>query len=136
MKAGKAIFSILSTDATVSATVTESGVVKVFPIQIPQRTNYPAIVYNIISNQPHDTKTGVSRFDQIRVQIDCYAKTYTGAATLDDAVRVALDRKAPGAYGGVVVKGLSYINTNETLTEADNVYRISTDYQIIIDPFI
>jgi len=135
MKAGRAIYNILSNDATLILLLTESGEVKVFPDQMPQRFSYPTVVYSIISTSPNATKTGVSRFDQVRVQIDCYARTYKAAHALDDAVRLALDRKTPGTYDTVVMKGVSYLNSNGNIEEPDNVYRVSSDYQIIIDPF-
>lgn len=134
MKVGKAIHNILSNDATVAALITDGSAVKCFPVQIPQLTQFPAIVYTVVSNFPNDTKTGRSEFDQVRVQIDCYARSYTAATELEDAVRNALDRVTPGTYGTVVVKGTRYLSTNETIEEDDNVYRVSTDYQIIIDP--
>ena len=137
MKAGLAIFDILSTDATVAPLVTEGSYKKIFPTQIKQGTSYPAIVYTAVSNVPNETKTSASQFDQVRMQLDIYARTYSEAATLNTAVRNALDRwngGQVGTAGGVTVKGISYININEALEEADNVHRISADYQVIIDP--
>ncbi len=135
MKAGRAIYNILSNDATLISLLTESGEVKVFPDQMPQRWNYPAVIFSIISTAPNGTKTGVSRFDQVRIQLDCYARTYKAAHALDDAVRLALDRKTPGTYDSVVVMGISYLNSNGSLDKPDNVERVSSDYQVIIDPF-
>lgn len=137
MKVVKVIHAILSEDATVGPLVLEGGFYKVFPLQIKQGYSYPAIVVTPVSVNANETKTSASIFDQVRVQIDCYAKTYTEAATLDDAVRAALDRYNDGWVGqveNVTVKGISYINSNETIDEPDNVYRVSTDYQVIIDP--
>lgn len=135
MNVGKAIYNILSNDAPVAALLTESGKVKVFPVLMPERYSYPVAVYSVVSNTPHGTKTGVSRFDQVRVQIDCYGRVYEDTGELAQAVRAALDRKAPGTYGGITVKGISYVSTNMALEEDDNVFRISEDYQIIIDVF-
>ena len=139
MKVGDAIYSILSNDATVGPLVLENGVYKVFPTMHVQRYSFPSVVYSIVSGTFNETKTSASRFDEIRVQIDCYASTYDQASTLDEAVRAAIDRynnAAQTTVAGVMVKGASLINVNETLIEADNVFRVSADYKIIIDPTV
>lgn len=134
IKVSKALYSILSSDVPLVVTLTEGSVIKVFPLEIPQRTSLPAVVYSVVSNTPHDDKDGPSTFDQVRVQVDSYARTYNDCADLASKVRDALDRVTPGTYNSVIVKGTRYISSNMQVIEDDNVYRISEDYQIIINP--
>ena len=84
---GKAIYSILSNDATVSAMVST----RIFPIVAAQDTAFPFVVYTITNQEPSMTKDGVSPLDTISVQIDCYALEYDANVTLSNAVRSALD---------------------------------------------
>lgn len=62
----------------------------------------PRIVLSVISGGDDATQDGASGLRENRVQVDCYAATYAGAATLKEAVVQALHgwRSAPviGAF--------------------------------------
>jgi len=124
---GKAIFSILTTDAEVSAIVGA----KVYPRTAPQGVVIPYVVYSIISVTPTDTKDRPSPVDAIRVQIDCYTRTYLGGETLHGAVRDAIDAYEIGAtVAGVKLDGIKYETENDTIDEDVDIFRRSADYII------
>jgi len=124
---GKAVFSILTNDADVAAIVGT----KVYPRTAPQGVKIPYIVYTIVSVTPTDTKDRPSPVDAIRVQIDCYDRTYLGCETLNAATRDAMDAYEIGAtVAGVKLDGIKYETENDTLDEDVDIFRRSTDYII------
>jgi hypothetical protein len=124
---GKAVFSILTTDAAVSAIVGA----KVYPRTAPQGIKIPYVVYSIISVTPTDTKDRPSPLDAVRVQIDCYDRTYMGCETLHGKVRDAIDAYEIGAtVAGVKLDGIKYETENDTIDEDVDIFRRSADYII------
>lgn len=116
-KVGKAIYNILANASAVTAIVST----KIYPVQAPQGTVAPFLVYGVISSIPTNTKDRISEIDTMRVQVDCYQKTYQDCETLASAVRLALDN-ATGTKNGVLIDGLAYE------MEEDMGEDIETDY--------
>lgn len=81
---GAAIIAQLAADPDVVALVGE----RMFPNVAPQGTAMPALVYNVISTVPESSLDGAAadRLNTIRLQIDCYSKTYEQAHALDQVV--------------------------------------------------
>jgi hypothetical protein len=131
---GKAIYHIL----TNTTAVTDLVNTRIFPVVAPQETILPYVVYNTVSNQPTDTKDGASESDTFRIQIDIYAKTNStksGAlqvSEIDKEIRTALDRNV-GTHNGVKVIGLSFLNQNEGMEAVNDIFRKSSDYQLMIN---
>lgn len=81
------IYSLLSGNSSVSAIVGT----RIYPGgTIPQDAVLPAIVWLAVSGVPNTTMTEHSPVDAVRVQIDCWATTYTQALALATAARTAL----------------------------------------------
>lgn len=94
---------------------------RVYPLVMPQSPTYPAIVYNRIANTAQNTLEGGSSLDQVRMQIDVYATTYSAAKTLSDQVRSAMEAAA--------FKGT--LQTDQDFFEPDvNLYRVSLDFYV------
>jgi hypothetical protein len=92
-----------------------------YPLQMPQNPTFPAIVYTRIANTPINVLEGRPTIDQVRVQIDCYAKTYTAAKTLYSSVRSAMESATFKAT----------LQTDDDFFEAEtDLYRVSLDYYI------
>lgn len=125
---------ILYTKLGATSAVTAICSTRIYPLTIPQKVQYPAVVVTIIANEPSDTKTEASTLDAWRVQIDSYAATALLAQQLDSAIRTAIDRfrgtvtvTGDAAY---FVDGIRYENTNEIMEPEKDIFRRSTDYQI------
>lgn len=125
---------ILYTKLGATSAVTAICSTRIYPLTIPQKAQYPAVVVTIIANEPFDTKTEASTLDAWRVQIDSYAATALSAQQLDSAIRTAIDRfrgtvtvTGDAAY---FVDGIRYENTNEIMEPEKDIFRRSTDYQI------
>ena len=94
------IFSLLSTDVTVSAI---AGT-RVYEGVIPQGAAYPAISYSMISRDGEaDSLDGPDESVVRRVQVNCYATTGVSRQSLADAVREAMNGIA-GNYSGVTIQ--------------------------------
>jgi hypothetical protein len=80
MKAIKAIYTLLTQSAEVTATV--------YPSRILEGATLPAVVLTQISRVANDTSSSYSKSDVSRVQIDCVGSTATDAFNLAESVRL------------------------------------------------
>ena len=92
MEPGEIINTLLQADAAVVALLGE----RVYPLRAPQNTPYPYATYQVVSGQ------GVSAmacdlYDEARVQVSLFAKTYPQIGQLHVACRKALHRQEVGA---------------------------------------
>ncbi len=63
---------------------------RVFPQIMPLNSEVPCVVYTIVNDQDITSlNNGVYGFD-VRIQIDCYAKSYAEVKQLKDEVKKAL----------------------------------------------
>lgn len=93
MPIGNAIYSLLTSDGTLSSAIGT----KVFPDTVPQGQLFPAVVYTVVGTGPTDAKDGTSPLDVLRIQIDTYSTSYDSTQTIKDRIRTVLDR-----YSGTV----------------------------------
>lgn len=92
-----------------------------YPIMMPEKPTFPGIVYSRIANLPFNTVVAPSTLDQVRVQIDSYATTYSAAKSLAASVRTAME--------GASFKAT--LQTDQDLYEPDvKVYRVSQDFYV------
>jgi len=132
--ASKAVYNILSS----ASAITDIVSTRIYPRNAPQNTAFPCIVYQVQSAAPTDSKDVPSDLDDVRVQIDCWAKStaskagYDQAEELQEAVRTAIDGITPGTYGTVEVSGIKFLNENDLLSEELEVYGRTADYQFKI----
>jgi hypothetical protein len=82
-------------EAVIARLLADSGVAaivgtRVFPGSRPQGSALPAAVLNRISGGPLYADDGEVGLEQGRIQVDCWAETYTAAKTLARAVTAAL----------------------------------------------
>ncbi len=118
------IVTRLEDDAGVGA---EAGN-RIYPILLPQRPIYPAIVYHRVSGPRLHHLTGSSGRAMPRIQINCWAETLVAAQALADAVRASLD----GFIGKLTtLKAVCRID-NESWDYDDEAkkYRVIQDYLI------
>lgn len=80
---------------------------KVWPLIVPQRESYPAVVYQVVGNEPQDDSADSgSQTRQMKIRVACLAKTedgvrgYQAAWELADAVLGDSDDDAPSGVDG------------------------------------
>ena len=67
------------------------AVARVYPQMAAQGAALPYLVYSRISTDRPRHLLSAAGITSARVQVDCYASTYSGAKTLADKVRLCLD---------------------------------------------
>ena len=125
---GEVIYSILSNDATLAAIVGA----KIFPVQAPQRTAIPFITYRENNTIPTDQKDGAAPKDQIQLQVDSYATTYTQAHTISARIRTLLDAYT-GTAQGVTIRQMWFSDQDDgDYIEDMGFYGVSQVYEVRI----
>lgn len=85
------LYAHLHGDSSITAQVST----RIYPVKMPQNATRPAITYQTISGDPMtDLDSADGDLLAVRVQIDCWAETYTAAAALGEAVRTRLKTAA------------------------------------------
>ena len=123
MNEGKAIYTILTEDAGVSAVVGT----RVYPQVAAQEAAFPFVVYVLQDNTPSDTKSGVSTLDEIRYDIVAAAETYTALSSLTERIRLALDRYS-GTVSGIVVDSIQFTELDVDNDPATETFVSSSEY--------
>ena len=96
---------------------------RIFPLIVPQGTDFPCISYQRISGMPANTLSGHSGLEEIDLQIDVWAKTYAEAKEIAKAVRAAMP--ATGTPFS------AHLRTDEDLPGDDGTYfRVSMEYTV------
>ncbi len=138
MEVGKAVFDILFNDSDVRSLISESGSnPRIFPSRYDFPTNVllPYITYQVVSDEPNNTKNGVSTYDYVTVQISIYDLRYSSLVELAGKVRTALDYTS-GTFRSVVVDKIFFENQNETFDDSageQGFYGIAQDYRFNIN---
>jgi len=125
MTVGKAIYNILTNDATVSGIVGTN----IFPEIAPPNIDVPYIVYSVLSNTPSDSKEDGGAVDVSNIEVYNFQSTYNNAIDLGVAVRAALDRKN-GTYGGVKLQSIQYANEQMDVNETRHIWVSIQDYSV------
>lgn len=95
----EALRAVLLADAGVAALVGT----RVYPLVLPQAGTLPAITYQVVAGDADYVMEGASGLAFKRVQVDCWADTYSAAAGLRAAVTAALGGFA-GSAGSPAVR--------------------------------
>lgn len=127
-KPANAIVQILLADAPVVAIVGN----KVYRNEAPQGQSLPYVIIEVENVDPSNTKEAVSSADYVFLNVISYAATQAELDTLSEAVRTALDYKAAGTYGGIVMNQLRFQSENDFDEEIENrkVYAVDQSYMM------
>lgn len=96
----------------------------------PQGVSLPGIVLNVIDDaeQHHlDSDEGPDGLSRGRVQVDCYATTYSLAKRMERAVRAELDGYKGGSFSGIFLVA-TRDNRDGGAGEFERPYRMSMDF--------
>jgi hypothetical protein len=95
------IVGVLEGSAGVTALVGS----RIYPLLVPQGfDNYPAVTYQVISEQRTPELTKQNGLMRARVQVTCWARTYSAAKGLKEAVRNAIDGESGTFPSGVFIE--------------------------------
>lgn len=128
MKPIKALYSLLSNDASITASV--------YPQRIPEGVALPAIVLNQISRVANDTKKEYSKSDVSRIQISIVAETATAAYNLAELVRTVMRADVPDTFNTVLVQNIEFageITITDDKAGEQGEFLVVQDYLIMYD---
>ena len=108
---------------------------RIHPAIVPENEALPYAAITVVSGFGSETKTGVSETDIIRVQIDCYGRTYGEAAAASQEVRDAIDY-----HSGTVTSGTDTVNVDwivwagpiEGFENAPRYFLVGSEYMVHI----
>lgn len=124
---GEAIFAALTADAAVTALVAQ----RIFPDELPEGIELPAIVYQVISDVPENSFDGdaATRRKTARLQVDSYARAETGKS--------GRYRRAHQVATAVenVIANLSDVDLSGSLDAARDLYDNVTGYARVSQDF-
>jgi hypothetical protein len=124
----ESLFSALTNDAGVSALVSA----RVYPMSLPQKPTYPAISYQVIADEEHPAMSVNVDTRTVRVQVSCWATSYSGVKSLANAVKSALDRRT-GTTASVLWK-CSFKESEVDIFEPEvgekGIFQKAQDYRV------
>ena len=113
----QAIYTALSTTSGVTSLVSTRS----YPVVLPQGVAFPAITFSRVSTDPVFALAGSEGKDAVRVQVDCWSRTYANAKDIANAVRAALE--ASPVYGQMR-------SQLETFEEETRLFRVMQEYSV------
>jgi hypothetical protein len=130
MQAPEITYKILSSNSSVVAVVGD----RITPMEIAQTSQFPAICFRQISEPQNNTKSGHSKTNYARVQVDIVGYEYTQATSIAKLVRIAmLAVNPPVIINGSMVLGIELLDQipfTETTESEEGTFRIMQDYSI------
>jgi len=129
MNIGAVIYNLLYSNTDVRSIVDN----KIFPMMSPDGRALEYITYQIISDVRNKNKDRVISGEAIRIQIDCFAKTYARVVEIADAVSDALSYYT-GTVNGIAIDIITFEDENDLSEIESKTYRKEQDYIIRIKP--
>lgn len=105
MKAGKAVYQILTLDEDVAALVGD----RVFPELAAQDAGTPYVTYHVRSVDPEDSKNGTSTLDVVTFEVFCVGPDYGVLMDVAEACRSAIDRQA-GNFNSTAIQSARFMD--------------------------
>jgi hypothetical protein len=130
MSANKIVYSILNNNAALTALIST----RLNPVRIPQESSFPAVSYQLVSEIPNPTKSGHSRTEFARVQINAYGVTLASAESVASAIRTAFEAVTlPATFNTIKCQTIEFdgeLQTADDTAGFAGLYQISQDYII------
>jgi hypothetical protein len=115
------LYAVLKADPAVAALVVSGGETRIYPLEVPQDVAMPAVVYQRIASAPEVTLAGDVGLDAVRIQVSCWAATYSVAKELAAAVRAAVNASN--------LRAVTEMELDDRDTETRQ-YRVIIDFRI------
>jgi hypothetical protein len=99
---------------------------RVYPVILPDDPTLPAISYQRISTTRQYSTTGPVALNRVRVQFDCWARSYPEVKQLQVALLAALENRS--AYAGTAIDSVSLITSADGFEQSARLYRVTSDF--------
>ena len=130
MSANKIVYSILSNNAALTALIST----RLNTVRIPKESAFPAVSYQLVSEVPNPTKSGHSRTEFARVQVNAYGLTLASADSVASAIRTAFEVVTlPATFNTIKCQTIEFdgeLQTADDTAAFAGLYQISQDYII------
>lgn len=126
---GNSLYTLLSTHAPLTALVGT----QIYPVHAPQEKKDPMVIYGIVKQEGHQTKTVTSAEDWIEVDIVVYDKDYDQMHDISKKVRTALDGVG-GTIAGNAISKITFMNFEDSWEEERESYAGISTYLITAAP--
>ena len=130
MSANKIVYNILSNNAALTALIST----RLNPVRIPQESSFPAVSYQLVSEIPNPTKSGHSRTEFARVQVNAYGITLASTESVASAIRTAFEAVTlPATFNTIKCQTIEFdgeLQTADDTAAFAGLYQISQDYII------
>jgi hypothetical protein len=126
---------VLFTKLSGTTAITDIVGKRIYPQLAPDKVAKPYIVYQRISGPREQIMGGKSGVAYPRIQITCWASTYTAVKALAEVVRLALEAAINTTWGTVsilacVFEGDTDIEELSEQTEAARAYGVALDFTV------
>jgi hypothetical protein len=126
----------VSVEAVVQSLLNVAGITAVVGtnvanVQLPEDSNYPALVYTVISTVPVlPIRSGESVINIARVQFDCMARDLVTARLIREAVKAAVNYQR-GVIGGTMVVSITFeLEGTHGKDPESKIFTIPVDYMV------
>jgi len=123
MDAGIVVFGRLA-NQTIAAS-------RIYPLILPQQPTYPAITYQTISSVRTHAMGQDSQVVRVRMQVNCWGRTYAEAHALARQVTTQLSR-FKGEVSGITVLDVLLDNELDTYESDTQTRRVIQDYSLFL----
>lgn len=111
---------------------------RLYPMNLPQNTPYPALTYEQVAEAGLMAHDGPGELVSGRYQFDCCSNDYDRAKLLAREVKRALNGyrgmmsdPSPGSGQGVNVAGIFFISELDIYEDAAKMFRVSIDFNLM-----
>ena len=130
---GRAIYTILSSDSTLTSLLGASGSTaghkKIYPNYAPQNEVAPYIIYERTDTEPIHCKEGLPVVNHF-FQVSCFAENPDSLNTIAERVILLLNGFT-GTYGSTLVTGCLYDNDRDMVYDLEPIlYSREIDFEI------
>lgn len=120
-----AIYQILVAASGVTALVAQN----IFTVVAAQLDLTAYVVIHLIDITPENTKDGISKLDEARIQVNAFHSTKQQADSLALQIRTALDRYR-GTIGSFTIDRIIFQDARNDFDEDRKIYQVQQDFMV------
>ena len=90
-----------------------ASIAAAYPVTLPPNPTLPSVSYKFISEVQMRSHAG-NNLRRRRLQVDCWAKTYTAACVLGDSVKTALDLRISAPFKLITAENVADLSDPES----------------------
>lgn len=130
------ISKMLKAAATITALVGTPATRKdnspgIFPVQSPEQTPTPFVVYSQISGDGNPSLDGANALHQCRLSFSCYGSTYLDAKKLQRAIRQLFEGYSGELPDGTPAENFVLVLETDAFEDGPFLFNAPIDFQVV-----